>query len=140
MIALNRSKPRPLSAQIREAERQILKHQRGVSIRTTKLVWKIHQQMTAPTTLVLAGGIGFILGEITKRQTSKIGVDADKPSAAAQTSPLSTALKLLASAHTLYTALPLAWIINSFQNHNESSKAPQKQSAHFRLPKRVNYF
>jgi hypothetical protein len=127
MTALNQSKPRFLSAQIKEAEQQILKHQAGVSIRTANLFRKIYQQLTAPATLVLAGSIGFIFGEITKGSISNIRSTADKQSVA-KTSPLRIALKLLASAHTLYTALPLAWIIKSFQNHDMSGQVPQRQS------------
>jgi len=63
--------PKSLTAQINAAERQVLNRQQEVGIRTTTLVRKIHQQMTAPATLLLAGGIGFIIGELTKRQTSK---------------------------------------------------------------------
>jgi hypothetical protein len=128
MIALYRKKPRLLSAQISETEQQILKHQQGVSIRTTKLVREVHQQMTAPATLVLAGGIGFILAEITRGQSSKSSGTADN-SSAAETSPLKVALKILVSAHTLYTALPLAWIIKFFHNNDATSgQAPQRKS------------
>jgi hypothetical protein len=89
----------------------------------------VYQQMTAPATLVLAGGIGFILAEITKGQSSKISGTADK-SNASEASPLKIALKILVSVHTLYTALPLAWIIKFFHNHDATSggQAPQRQS------------
>ncbi len=110
---LNRSKPKSLTAQIRDAERQVLNRQREVGVRAATLVRKIHQQMTAPATLLLAGGIGFIIGELTKRQTSKFRSTADKPRTA-ETSPLTTALNLITSAHTLYMALPIAWMMKSF--------------------------
>lgn len=110
----NRSKPKSLTAQIRDAEREVLNRQRRVGVRSATLVRKIHQQMTAPATLLLAGGIGFILGEFTRRQTPKSRDAADKSRAAETTTPLRTAMNLMTTVHTLYTALPLAWKIKSF--------------------------
>jgi hypothetical protein len=124
----NRSKPRSLTSQIRDAERQVLQRQLRVGVRTDGLVRKIHQQMTAPATLLLAGGMGFIIGELTKRQTTNSsGSTADKPRAA-ETSPLKTALSLMASVHTLYTALPIVWMLKYFHQPGESDrKAPERQ-------------
>jgi hypothetical protein len=102
-----RSKPISLTAQIRDAEREILNHQQRVDALTATLIPKIHQQMTAPGTLLLAGGIGFILGEFTKRQTPKYGGADDKPRTA-ETTPWRTAMNLITTAKTLYSALPLA--------------------------------
>ena len=123
----NRSKPKSLTARIRDAERRVSNRQRGVGVRTATLVRKIHQQMTAPASLLLAGGIGFIIGELTKRQTAQFRGTADKPRAA-ETTPLRTALNLLTSAHTLYTALPLAWMIKSFRQPGASGKARKRRS------------
>ncbi|MGR8981498.1 MAG: hypothetical protein ACU84H_15610 [Gammaproteobacteria bacterium] len=64
--------------------------------------------MTAPATLLLAGGIGFILGEITKRQPPRFR-------GAAGTTPISSALNLVTSVHTLFRALPLVWLMKSFR-------------------------
>ena len=110
---LNRSKPKSLTAQIRDAERQVLSRQRGGNVRAAMLVRKIRQQMTAPATLLMAGGIGFIIGELTLHQPQKSRGTADKPGAA-EASPLTTALNLITSAHTLYMALPIAWMMKSF--------------------------
>jgi hypothetical protein len=110
---LNRSKPKSLTAQIRDAERQVLNRQRRVGVSAATLVRKIHQQMTAPATLLLAGGIGFIIGELTKRQPPKSPGTADKPRAD-EPSPLTTALNLITSIRTLYMALPIAWMMKSF--------------------------
>lgn len=123
---LSVNKPMSLTAQIRDAERQVLIRQRMVDVRTATLIRKIHQQMTAPATLLLAGGIGFIIGELTKRQTPNNRGTADKPRAA-ETTPLRTALKLMTSFHTLYTALPLAWIIKSFHQPGASGRSPERQ-------------
>ena len=123
----NQTKSRSLSAQISKTEQQIFKQQGRVRIQTTRLISKLYQQLTAPATLVLAGSIGFIFGELTKGSNSKICSTAEKQSVA-KASPLTIALKLLASAQTLFTALPLAWIMKSFENHDMSSQAQQGQA------------
>ncbi len=125
----NVSKPKSLSAQIRDAERQVLKRQQEVGVRTSTLIQKTHQQMTAPATLLLAGGIGFIIGELTKHRTSNSRGTTDKPRAA-ETSPLMTALNLITSVRTLYMALPIAWIMKSYNQpgaagHQASKRQPQ---------------
>ena len=122
------SKSKSLTAQIREAEQQIVIRQQGVGVRSATLVKKIHQQMTAPSTLLLAVGIGFIIGELTKRQTPNNLGTADKQRAT-ETSPLRTALNLMTSVHTLYTALPIAWMIKSFHLQGTSGSQACEQQA-----------
>jgi hypothetical protein len=117
------SKPKSLTAQISDTERQVLIRQRRVDVRAVTLVRKIRQQMAAPATLLMAGGIGFIIGELTKRQARNNHDTAGKPRVAG-TSPLRTALNLMTSVHTLYTALPIAWMIKSFHQPGASGKAP----------------
>ncbi|MCK9635391.1 MAG: hypothetical protein M0R41_03850 [Methylobacter tundripaludum] len=124
---LNRSKSKSLTAQIKDAERQVLDRQQKIGIRTTILIRKIHQQMTAPATLLLAGGIGFIIGELTKPRTSKVRGTINKLEAT-ETTPLKIALNLVTSARTLYTALPLAWIIKSYFQPGVAGQAPEYQS------------
>ena len=123
----NKSKSLTLTVQIRDAEQEVLKRQQRICVRTATLVRKIHQQMTAPATLLLAGGIGFIIGEITKRQIPNSSGSADKPRAA-ETTPLRTVLNLMTSIHTLYTALPLAWMMRSFHKTGAPGQAPERQS------------
>ena len=125
---LNRSKSKSLTAKIRDAERKVLNSQRRVGVRTATLIRNIHQQMTAPATLLLAGGIGFIIGELTKRQTTN-NRDATNKQRTAETMPLRTALNLFTSVHILYTALPIAWIIKSFHQPGSSGRqATERQS------------
>ena len=82
--------------------------QRGVGVRTGALINKMHRQMTAPSTLLMTVGIGFILGELTKpRSSGNHGVSSKQRTNGS--SPLRTALNLLTSMHTLYMALPIAW-------------------------------
>ncbi len=123
---LKRNKPKSLRTQIGDAERELLNRQRRVGVRTATLVRNIHQQVTAPATLLLAGGIGFILGELTQRQTTKSRGAAGKLRTT-ETTPLRTALNLMTSIHTLYTALPLAWLMKSFYQPDLSGQTSERQ-------------
>jgi hypothetical protein len=105
--------------------------QRGVEVRADALARKIHKQMTAPATLTLAGGIGFIIGEFTQHQPLKSGSSADKLLHSDETSPLEYALKLMATARTAYTALPVIWMIKSYLSGQE----PNQQGNNFRCSK-----
>ena len=66
----NVRKSSSLTAKIRDAEQQLLTRQRRVGVRTDALIKNIHRQMTAPSTLLMTVGIGFILGELTKPRSS----------------------------------------------------------------------
>jgi hypothetical protein len=120
------SKSKSLTAKIRNAEQQIAIRQRGVDVNAASLIKKIHQQMTAPSTLLLTVGIGFIIGELTKRQTSSGRGTADRQRHTG-ISPLRTALNLMISVHTLYTALPVAWIIKSFHQPSAPAQVSERK-------------
>jgi hypothetical protein len=122
------SKAKSLTVQIRDAEKQVLNSQQRVGIRTATLIRNIHQQMTAPASLLLAGGLGFILGELTTRKNLNSCGTADK-SRTSETTPLRTALNLLTSVHTLYTALPIAWIVKSFYQPGSSDRQATERQA-----------
>ena len=123
---LNRSKANSLASQIRDAERQVLSRQQRIYIRTDTLVRTIHQKMTAPTTLLLLSGAGFIIGELTKRQPAKSRDTGDK-SVIAEISPLRVALNLIASIQTLYTALPIVWMMKNFFQPDSSRQTSKRQ-------------
>ncbi|WP_411728125.1 hypothetical protein [Methyloglobulus sp.] len=123
---LNRSKANSLTNQIRAAERQVLTRQRRIEMRTDTLVRNIHQQMTTPATLLLVSGTGFIIGELTKRQTPKFRGTADK-SLGSETSPLKIALNLITSIQTLYTALPIVWMMKAFYKPGSSGQSSERQ-------------
>lgn len=126
---LHRSNPKSLAARIRAAERQVSNCQRGVSVRATALVRKIHQQITAPASLLLAGGIGFVIGELTTR-APKVRGSVDQPSGD-ETTPLRAALNLFTSVRTLYTALPIAWMMKTYhQSRHTPGKARKRRSHH----------
>jgi hypothetical protein len=121
------SKSKLLTAQIRDAERQVSIRQREVGVRADKLVQKVYQRMTAPATLLMACGSGFVFGELTKRQTTQFRGTADTSGTVA-TTPLKTTLNLITSARTLYTAvLPLAWMMKSFQQRGASNQAQERR-------------
>ena len=120
------SKSKSLSDQIRETEQELMNRQRRVGICNATLIRTIHQKLTAPTTLLLAGGIGFLIGELTRRPTHNSDSTANK-TRPADTSPLRTALNLISSVYTLYTALPLTWIIKSCHQSGTSDLTPKKQ-------------
>lgn len=60
-----------LSTQIREIEAQVLMRQRSVLHCTGALLQKTQRQMIAPSNLLLAGGVGFIIGELMKLKSSQ---------------------------------------------------------------------
>ncbi|MBL8496842.1 hypothetical protein ABF87_06480 [Nitrosomonas sp. JL21] len=60
-----------LSAQIRETEAQVLECRENVKSCAGVLLQKTQQQMIAPSSLLLAGGMGFIIGELMKLKTSQ---------------------------------------------------------------------
>lgn len=109
------------NAQIRHTRQRLLNRQHIINSHTTTLARKIEQQMIAPATLLLAASIGFILGELTKCTR----VTGDKRQLD-ETSPLKTALSLLASARTLYAALPLALMMTS--RYQTSGYKPERQT------------
>jgi len=120
-------KPKTLTVQIRDTERQLLSRQQEIDLRTATLIRKIHRQLATPTTLLLAGGIGFIIGELTKHHPPKFRSSALRPHTAG-TSPLRIALNLMTSARTLYTALPIAWMMKSYYQQETPDKMPTRQS------------
>lgn len=103
---LNGNQTKSLTAQIKDAELQVLKHQHMVIIRADTLIQKTQQQMTAPASLLLAGGIGFVLGELTKSKSFKPHGTREKPQVAETTDitkTLMSALNQVVTINALYT-------------------------------------
>lgn len=126
----NRFIPRSLSVQIKNAEQQVLNRQRRIGVGTDKLVRKTRQQMTSPASLLLASGIGFILGELTKRKPASVAHGIPGKPRSVETSPLRTTLSLVTSIQTLYTALPIAWMIKTFNERGRSGLEPEQPVHH----------
>ena len=106
---LKRNSLKSLRAQIGDAERELLNRQRRGEVSTDTLVGNILRELTAPATILLAAGgwrlaagVGFILGELTQRQTTKCSTVAGNQRMT-ETSPLRIALNLTTSIQTLYT-------------------------------------
>lgn len=125
----NLSKAKSLTAQIRYAEHQALNRQRRVKTRAATLARNIHRQMTAPASLLLASGIGFIVGEFTKCQNRILPGTGNKSHTAETTTPLRVALNLLTTVRTLYTAVPLVWMVKSFYRPTGSGQTPILKTA-----------
>lgn len=123
---LNRSKANSLATQIKAAERQVLNRQRRFNIRTGTLMRNIEQRVAAPSTLLLVCGAGFIIGELTKCQPAKSDSKSGK-NVNAETSPLRIAFNLISSIQTIYTALPMVWMVKTFFQPDTSSQAHEKQ-------------
>ena len=65
-----RDKPPSLTVQITHAERQVLDHRRLAGFHASVLGRALSRQMAAPTMLLWGGGLGFAVGEITRRRAS----------------------------------------------------------------------
>ncbi len=114
-----------LSLQIKAAEQQVLNRQRNIGITLSMITSKLQQQMTTPVSLLLASGIGFMLGEITKNRSPK-GQNITSKTMPVEPSPLSIALKLVTSIQTLYTALPVVWIMKTFYQPTSSKQSAKR--------------
>ncbi len=91
-----------LTTQIREAELQVLEHQCKVFFCADRLVHRTHQHLIVPSNLLLAGGIGFVIGELTKRKSfDRKSVPAGE--SASITGILIDALNSLNTISALYT-------------------------------------
>jgi hypothetical protein len=121
----NKNSSKSLLAQIKAAEQQVLHRQNVIGFATVILTRKLQQQMTTPTSLLLASGIGFLLGEITKNRSLKPHGKANKTTPI-EPSPLNIALKLVTSIQTLYTALPIVWIMKTFYQPISSQESPKR--------------
>ena len=119
-----------LNRKIKNTEQQIGKHQRAIGVHSVALTGELRQAMRlTPANLLLASGIGFILGELTKCQS----VDSTDNTQAGETSPLKVAFNLLSTARTLYAALPLVLMISSYyQSLRPEQQQTTKEKSHER--------
>lgn len=117
--------PNSLTSQIVDTEQHLQTHQREASACTAVLTQKLRRQLADPGNLILAGGIGYILGELTKpRPKSRLTGTIDR-SLNAETTPLKTMLGLAGSVQTLYAALPIAWMVKSWVFPEEKDRKTQ---------------
>ena len=112
-----------LAVQISEAERRLRNRRRWVRVRGATLGRTLHQRMTAPALLLSASGLGFLMGELTRRQTSKSrGADRSPDSGNPFFETALNLIKLGTWAHTLFAALPGARTQASSPSENVGSK------------------
>lgn len=65
---VNDSKSRgSLGQQIRLAAKQVAEHRQAASFHRAALGERIHERLTAPSTLLFAAGTGFVIGELTSQ-------------------------------------------------------------------------
>ena len=63
--------PASLMTQITDTERKILDQRWSVRLRASMLNRSIRRRLTSPTMLLLAAGVGFITGKLTKRHAAE---------------------------------------------------------------------
>jgi len=99
-----------LTAQISDAERQLQNRRRLVGVRGVALHRTVQEWMTEPTVLLWAGGMGFLVGELTKRQTPKPQGSSPLPNPGHSFFDTArTVIALATLARPLFSALPGAW-------------------------------
>jgi len=99
-----RHKPASLSVQVMHAERAVLERRRLISARTALLGHTLRAQMTSPSVLLWAGGLGFAAGEITRRKASRSGT----PGQPRGSTLFGLPMKLFSLVRTLSSALGVA--------------------------------
>jgi hypothetical protein len=96
-----------LTAQIRDAERRLQNRRRLVGVRGVALRRTVQEWMTEPTVLLWAGGIGFLIGELTQRQTPKLQGPNPSPNPGHPIFDTArTVIALATLARPLFSALP----------------------------------
>ena len=97
-----------LSAQINKAKHQLQNQQQLVRVRGAALGQTLHQQITNPALLFLAGSIGFLMGELTQHQAHQARNANYVDSVYPFFKTMLNIIKLMTSIHTLLTTLPSA--------------------------------
>jgi hypothetical protein len=121
------TRTRSMAYEIKKAERRIISRQARLEQRKNTLIRHLHRRLTTPTALVLAGGAGFIIGDLTAPRPSRRPADSAKSKRAASgESSLTKVLNWISWWNTLTTAWPLTALSHAFQ---AQSGAPQPPAA-----------
>jgi hypothetical protein len=103
--------PSSLNDRIREAGCRLQNQRRLVRVRGAALGRTLHHRITDPAVLLWAGGLGFLLGELTRRPTPQPrGTDRPSDSGHPFFESVLNLIKLVNGARTLFAALPGAGI------------------------------
>jgi len=125
----NKPKPNSLNGQIRDAERRWARCRQGVDNSGSRLFKHLGRRITAPDSLLLAGGVGFLFGEFSKRQTVHACRQQDD-STIAETTAWSITLNFISVLDKLYTALPLILIVKSWMDQGmPNTESGQRQES-----------
>ena len=81
---LQEKTPGSLAEQIAETERRLLNRQQLIGLRRSLLNQHVRQKITSPAALLVAGGVGFIIGDLTRGERKKGPLGEELP----RTSPL----------------------------------------------------
>ena len=115
-----RARTASLSAQIGDAERRLQNRRRLLGARGVALRRTLQEWMTDPTVLLWAGGMGFLIGELTQRHTPKPqGSDPSPNPGYPLFDAARTVITLVTLARPLFSALPGAQ-----RQHPSASDAP----------------
>lgn len=116
-----------LNAQIQDAESQIASRRHMVGARTATLIEDIHSSITAPSSLLLAGEMGFIMAEFSKCPAPNVpDTGGEAKAGETGTTLFKSSVNLMLSAYTLYQALPVSWLLRGFfQSDNGQISAPR---------------
>jgi hypothetical protein len=101
-----RDNPPSLSVQVTLAEQRLLAHRQIVRTRISLLGQTLRSQMSSPAALLWAGGLGFAVGEFSRRQAAAPGT-TERPRGALN-KLVDRVLKLIAIVHALSRASPAA--------------------------------
>jgi hypothetical protein len=121
------TRTRSMAYEIRKAERRIFNRQCRIEQRKATLIRHLQRRITSPMTLVMATGVGFIVGDLTAPHPSPRPADsAPSKRAASGESSLAKVLNWISWWNTLTTAWPLTALSHAFQ---AQSGAPHPTAA-----------
>ena len=106
MSTANRNSTRPasLNQRIREAERQLAGRQRSIGFRAAALGRSVRENLSSPIALLVAAGVGFAIGQFSKRKSAEPHAGTDPPSA--RPSIFATLMDAFTLASTVMAMLP----------------------------------
>ena len=107
MLEESEDRFKSLDSQIIDAEMQVQEHQQRLAACKDALIHKARERIATPSSLLLAGGMGFIISELTKNKSSKSHSGEPGKSSTFETADISkyfmNAMNLLNTVNALYT-------------------------------------
>lgn len=121
------TRTRSMAYEIKKAERLIYSRQLRIEQRKATLIRHLHRRITSPMALIMGGGLGFIIGDLTAPRHSRRPADSARSKRAASgESSLTKVLNWIGWWNALTTAWPLTALSHAFQ---AQSGAPQPPAA-----------